>query len=105
MWRQKTSMNRQSNARPLFRTLRGAGKRGAAVAFHAHQESQLIFAASGTMQVYTKSGRWLVPPQLAVWAPAGVPHRIDRAFRRRALDDLLAAVGIAGVGASKVPQP
>ncbi len=44
---------------------------------HAHDEAQLIFAASGTMQVYTKSGRWLVPPQLAVWVPARVPHRVD----------------------------
>ena len=44
---------------------------------HAHDEAQLLFAASGTMQVYTNSGCWLVPPQLAVWLPAGVPHRID----------------------------
>ena len=29
------------------------------------------------MQVYTDSGRWLVPPQLAVWLPVGVQHRID----------------------------
>ena len=44
---------------------------------HAHDEAQLLFAASGTMQVYTESGRWLVPPQLAVWIPAGVQHRIE----------------------------
>ena len=47
------------------------------VATHAHDEAQLLFAASGTMQVYTASGRWLVPPQFAVWIPVGVPHRID----------------------------
>ncbi len=60
-----------------FRVHRGTKARGTAVALHAHDEAQLIFAASGTMQVYTETGRWLVPPQLAVWAPAGVPHRID----------------------------
>ncbi|WP_244253750.1 AraC family transcriptional regulator [Burkholderia multivorans] len=47
------------------------------ITFHAHEEAQLIFAASGTMQVYTETGRWLVPPQLAVWVPSGVGHRID----------------------------
>ena len=70
-------MKRQSAELPPFRTHRGAKTRGATVALHAHDEAQLIFAASGTMQVYTEAGRWLVPPQLAVWAPAGVPHRID----------------------------
>ena len=51
--------------------------RGTAAALHAHDEAQLIFAASGTMQVYTDAGRWLVPPQLAVWVPASVPHRTE----------------------------
>lgn len=44
---------------------------------HAHGEAQLTFAASGTVQVHTGEGRWLVPPQLAVWIPAGVPHRVE----------------------------
>jgi AraC-like DNA-binding protein len=70
-------MKRQTRRRVLSRTLRSARPRGAAVALHAHPEAQLIFAVSGTMQVHTESGRWLVPPQLAVWAPAGVPHRTD----------------------------
>jgi AraC-like DNA-binding protein len=70
-------MKRQNIERPPFRTVRGANVRGAAVQMHAHDEAQLLFAASGTMQVYTNSGCWLVPPQLAVWLPAGVPHRVD----------------------------
>src|ERR1700728_2311339 len=70
-------MTRQTAGRPLFRTLRNTRTRGDVVALHAHDEAQLIFAASGTMQVYTESGRWLVPPQLAVWAPGGVSHRLD----------------------------
>ena len=70
-------MTRQPAERTLFRTVRGSNVRGATVALHAHDEAQLLFAASGTMQVYTNTGRWLVPPQLAVWLPAGVPHRID----------------------------
>ena len=29
------------------------------------------------MQVYTDSGQWLVPSQLAVWVPPGVSHRTE----------------------------
>ncbi len=70
-------MKRQPAGQPLFRAVRSAQARGATVAFHAHDDAQLLFAASGTMQVSTNSGRWLVPPQLAVWVPSGVPHRTD----------------------------
>ncbi len=44
---------------------------------HAHRESQLVFATAGTMQVTTPKCRWLVPPDRAVWVPAGLPHAID----------------------------
>jgi AraC-like DNA-binding protein len=60
-----------------FRILYRTFLRGEAVGLHAHEESQVIFAASGTLQVYTASGRWFVPPQLALWMPAGIPHRVD----------------------------
>ena len=44
---------------------------------HKHREAQLVYAARGTMQVTTPKGRWLVPPDRAVWVPAGLPHAID----------------------------
>src|SRR3954451_21548665 len=44
---------------------------------HLHREAQLIYAARGTMQVTTPGGRWLVPPDRAVWVPAGLQHAID----------------------------
>ena len=44
---------------------------------HLHREAQLIYAAKGTMQVTTPGGRWLVPPDRAVWVPAGLQHAID----------------------------
>jgi AraC-like DNA-binding protein len=82
MVRQMTSITRQPAGLPAanpppFRAVRTSNTRGASVGLHAHNEAQLIFAASGTMQVHTQAGRWLVPPQLAVWAPSRVPHRID----------------------------
>ena len=70
-------MKRQPVEAPSFRTFRGAKPRGGGAALHRHDEAQLVFAASGTMQVYTTTGRWLVPPQLAVWIPAGVSHGVD----------------------------
>jgi AraC-like DNA-binding protein len=42
-----------------------------------HREAQLVYAARGTMQVTTPKGRWLVPPDRAVWVPARLPHSID----------------------------
>ena len=77
MLRQSMSMTRQLPNQPPFRMLRGSKTRGAEGELHRHDDAQLICAASGTVQVYTAAGRWLVPPQLAVWVPAGMSHRID----------------------------
>ena len=44
---------------------------------HMHREAQLVYAARGTMQVTTPKGRWLVPPDRAVWVPARLVHAID----------------------------
>src|SRR5260370_41832341 len=44
---------------------------------HMHREAQLVYATQGTMQVTTPKGRWLVPPDRAVWVPARLTHSID----------------------------
>src|ERR1700675_2958484 len=44
---------------------------------HMHREAQLVFAIKGMMQVTTPGGRWLVPPDRAVWVPARLEHSID----------------------------
>lgn len=51
--------------------------KGTRLAPHMHRESQLVYAAAGTMQVTTPKGRWLVPPDRAVWVPARLVHAID----------------------------
>jgi AraC-like DNA-binding protein len=43
---------------------------------HHHSSAQLIFAARGVMRVSTDHGRWVVPPERAVWIPPLVPHAI-----------------------------
>lgn len=52
-------------------------KRGVRLDAHMHREAQLVYAAQGTMQVTTPKGRWLVPPDRAVWVPARLEHAID----------------------------
>ena len=52
-------------------------KKGIRLDTHMHREAQLVYAARGTMQVTTPKGRWLVPPDRAVWVPALLAHSID----------------------------
>jgi AraC-like DNA-binding protein len=44
---------------------------------HTHIWGQLIYAASGVMQVSTKSITWIVPPMRAIWIPAQTSHAIE----------------------------
>jgi AraC-like DNA-binding protein len=52
-------------------------RKGTRLDTHMHKEAQLVYAAKGTMQVTTPKGRWLVPPDRAVWVPARLEHAID----------------------------
>ena len=79
--------------------------RGMRIDLHMHREAQLIYAAKGTMQVNTPEGRWLVPPDRAVWVPAGLQHAIDlladieirkRSGNRLGLQDAMRGVLAAG---------
>ena len=42
--------------------------------WHHHDLHQLEFAFEGVAQVETETARYLLPPQQAVWIPAGVEH-------------------------------
>ena len=50
---------------------------GHRVALHQHSRSQLLYAFSGVVMVATASGRWMVPPEHAIWLPAGVEHSVE----------------------------
>ena len=52
-------------------------RKGVRIGTHMHREAQLVYAARGTMQVTTPKGRWLVPPDRAVWVPPRLEHSID----------------------------
>ena len=49
---------------------------GFEIAPHRHGRAQLIYATAGTMRVSTERAVWVVPPQRALWMPAGVRHSI-----------------------------
>ncbi|MGN6548593.1 MAG: AraC family transcriptional regulator [Pararhizobium sp.] len=44
---------------------------------HAHGRSQLLHALTGVATVTTALGRWLVPPEHALWIPARTVHAVD----------------------------
>jgi AraC-like DNA-binding protein/quercetin dioxygenase-like cupin family protein len=46
---------------------------------HRHKRAQLVYAKAGTMTVSTPLGLWVVPPQRAVWIPAGIEHEVRMA--------------------------
>lgn len=44
---------------------------------HQHSRSQLLHPITGVVTVSTSAGRWMVPPDHALWIPAGVRHAVD----------------------------
>jgi AraC-like DNA-binding protein len=42
--------------------------------WHYHDVQQLVYPSSGVLAISAAAGTWVVPPQRAVWIPAGEPH-------------------------------
>jgi AraC-like DNA-binding protein len=45
--------------------------------WHSHRRAQLVHAAEGVLTVQSQAGRWVVPPQRAVWVPSGMLHAVS----------------------------
>lgn len=43
---------------------------------HSHGKHQLVYAVSGVLAVKAEAGQWIVPPNRAIWMPAGMVHSI-----------------------------
>lgn len=43
---------------------------------HCHPRAQLLYAAAGVMSVVTDGASFVIPPQRAIWMPAGVHHEV-----------------------------
>ncbi|WP_246727827.1 helix-turn-helix transcriptional regulator [Chelativorans sp. Marseille-P2723] len=50
---------------------------GVHVALHRHSRAQLLYPLSGVVMVSTEGGRWMVPPEHAIWLPPDVDHALD----------------------------
>ncbi|QIE54446.1 helix-turn-helix transcriptional regulator [Pikeienuella piscinae] len=65
---------------------------------HRHVRDQLLHALSGVVLVSTVAGRWIVPPEYALWIPAGCEHQVEMlsAVRMRSVYLRAGAVQLAG---------
>jgi AraC-like DNA-binding protein len=83
-------MSRTRQSRPatlehrlIVRSLAVGYTGGLSTGRHRHDWPQLVFASEGVLAVTTEVGDWIVPPQRAVWVPAGVEHELVAAGRVR----------------------
>lgn len=44
---------------------------------HSHERTQLLYASAGVMSVVTSATSFVLPPQRAVWLPAGTMHEVS----------------------------
>ena len=52
-------------------------RNGEHIGDHSHSRSQLLHAMTGFVTVTTSAGRWMLPPEHALWIPAGIVHAVD----------------------------
>lgn len=64
-----------SNDRPVI-ALRDEYPAGFVDAMHRHDHVQILYASSGVMAVRTREVSFVIPPQRAVWLPAGMEHEV-----------------------------
>lgn len=79
--RARATLDPDAAARPAFVLADSHGPMDGP--WHAHRRAQLVHAAEGVLTVSTAAGRWVAPPQRAVWVPAGLSHAVAsrRPFR------------------------
>ncbi len=56
---------------------RHAYSNGDRVAEHSHGRGQLLCVFAGAVTVSTGAGRWMVPPDHALWIPPSMPHATE----------------------------
>jgi AraC-like DNA-binding protein len=61
--------------RPLAAMARSL-EHGHRIDFHDHVRDQLLYAVEGTMRIETADDMWTVPPDRAVYLPAGTVHAV-----------------------------
>ena len=64
-----------SNDRPVI-ALQDEYPAGFVDPMHSHEHVQILYASSGVMSVRTPEVSFVIPPQRAVWLPAGMKHEV-----------------------------
>src|SRR5579864_3959770 len=75
--RQTAFLDRERDRRSEITTLAREYLPGVCIPLHFHYRDQIVYASHGVMTVRTETGAWVVPPQRAVWIPAGIAHTIS----------------------------
>lgn len=70
------SVDLEAVPRPLI-ALADEYKAGFVDPRHSHRRAQLLYATSGVMSVTTDTGSFIIPPQRAIWIPAGAEHEVS----------------------------
>jgi AraC-like DNA-binding protein len=70
---------------------------GSWVGEHAHREHQLNWTDRGVLGIVVGTRSWVLPPTLALWLPAGTPHRTG-ATRDAVLRSLYLAPDLPDLG-------
>lgn len=60
--------------RPIVAMSIETGQGNEELPLHSHKKGQLVVASHGSVMCRAPGGLWIVPPQGAVWIPAGVLH-------------------------------
>lgn len=50
---------------------------GHSIAPHHHSRAQLLYPRKGVVMVTSSQGRWMVPPEHALWIPPEIAHAVD----------------------------
>ena len=59
------------------KTLPNRRDAGQFVERHSHSRAQLLYARGGVIMVTSDKGRWMVPPEHALWIPPRVEHSLQ----------------------------
>ncbi|WFU55183.1 helix-turn-helix transcriptional regulator [Bradyrhizobium pachyrhizi] len=60
--------------RPINSFCIETGEENDELPLHSHRKGQLVVASHGSVMCRAPGGLWIVPPQGAVWIPAGILH-------------------------------
>ncbi len=72
---------------------------GVRVAPHRHRWGQLAYSSKGIIIVSTEDGRWMVPPERAVWIPPNVAHAVNTTAKAK-----FRSIHISVVHSRKLPS-